>query len=373
MPDKSGLIIGREMTNSINRRDFFKYSLAGFGLVAVKPKLNWLQPVQELAQEERLGRVCVGMVNLRARPSADAVSVGKLYQDQLVQWNRDIIGELPAGLMNRNWVETPNGYIFAGSVQPVKNFPNQPITELPANETEKGMWFEVTVPYVDLILDNPPSRGNWLEAVQLPRLYYSQVLWVDDMRTTADGQVQYRVNEKYGNPGDIFWAAAEAFRPMTPDEISPISPDVVDKRIEVSVGQQTLSCYEGNREVYFCRVSTGAKYDADGTLVDNWATPPGPHPIWRKLLSIHMAGGQTGAGWDTPGIGWTSLFSGDGVAIHSTFWHNNYGMPVSHGCVNARPDDAKWIFRWTTPNVTYYPGDLTVSMPGGTIVNVTDG
>lgn len=361
------------MTNKISRRDFLKFSVAGFGLVAIKPRLDWLQPVQEIPQGENLGRICVGSVNLRIRPSADAQSVGKLYQDQLVQWNRTVVGELPTGLMNRTWVETPNGYLFAGSVQPVKNNPNQPVSTLPSNEKEKGMWVEVTVPIVDLSLVNAVAVGNWINVVQYPRLYYSQVIWVDDIRTTSEGKVQYRVNEKYGNPGDIFWAAAEAFRPITADELSPINPDVSDKRIEVSVAEQTLSCFEGKREVYFCRVSTGAKYDADGKLVDNWMTPPGPHPIWRKLLSIHMAGGATGNGWDTPGIAWTSLFSGEGVAIHSTFWHNNYGMPVSHGCVNASPEDSKWIFRWTTPTVSYYPGDLTVSMPGGTIVNVTDG
>ncbi|HEX7556072.1 MAG TPA: L,D-transpeptidase [Leptolinea sp.] len=361
------------MTNPINRREFLKYSLAGFGLVAIKPNLKWLQPVEEIPQQERIGRICVGSVNLRARPSADAQSVGKLYQDQLVQWNRDIIGDLPAGLMNRNWVETPNGYIYAGSVQPVKNIPNQPVTILPANETEKGMWVEVTVPLADLSLANPPAHGNWLTAVQIPRIYYSQVVWVDDIRTTSDGKIQYRLNERYGNPGDIFWAAGEAFRPVTAEEITPITPEIADKRIFVSVAQQTLSCYEGNREVYFCRISSGAKYDSEGKLVDNWATPLGPQPIWRKLLSIHMAGGTTGNGWDTLGIAWTSLFNGEGVAIHSTFWHNNFGMPVSHGCVNASPEDAKWIFRWTTPGVAYFPGDITVSMPGGTVVTVTDG
>ena len=174
-------------------------------------------------------------------------------------------------------------------------------------------------------------------------------------------------------PAISFGRPAEAFRPITNEELAPISPEVVEKRIDVNVQNQTLACYEGNREVYFCRISSGAKYDSDGNLVDKWATPVGPHPIWRKLLSIHMAGGQTGNGWDTLGIAWTSLFSGEGVAIHSTFWHNNYGMPVSHGCVNASPEDSKWVFRWTTPAVSYYPGDLTVSMPGGTIVNVIDG
>jgi lipoprotein-anchoring transpeptidase ErfK/SrfK len=72
-----------------------------------------------------------------------------------------------------------------------------------------------------------------------------------------------------------------------------------------------------------------------------------------------MSGGTTGGGYDLPGIGWTALFSGDGVAIHSTFWHNNFGGELmSHGCVNARPEDAKWIFRWSNPPVQYDPGDL---------------
>jgi hypothetical protein len=250
----------------ISRRDFLKFSVAGFGLVAIKPRLDWLQPVQEIPQGENLGRICVGSVNLRIRPSADAQSVGRLYQDQLVQWNRTVVGELPTGLMNRTWVETPNGYLFAGSV----NMKNNPTNRFPlAINEKKKVLVEVTVPIVDLSLVNTVAVGNWINVVQYPRLYYSQVIWVDDIRTTSEGKVQYRVNEKYGNPGDIFWAAAEAFRPITADELSPINPDVSDKRIEVSVAEQTLSCFEGKREVYFCRVSTGAKYDADGKLVDN--------------------------------------------------------------------------------------------------------
>jgi hypothetical protein len=59
------------------------------------------------------------------------------------------------------------------------------------------------------------------------------------------GQVWYRLNEKYGS-GDIFWGQAEAFRPITAEEITPISPDVTDKRIIVRVNQQTLSCMEAD-------------------------------------------------------------------------------------------------------------------------------
>ena len=150
----------------------------------------------------------------------------------------------------------------------------------------------------------------------------------------------------------MFWVSAEAMHALTVDELSPINAEATDKKVIVDVNKQTLSCYEGNNEVYFCRISSGVK---------TGSTPPGEHSIWRKLISLHMSGGTTGGGYDLIGIGWTTLFVGEGVAIHSTFWHNNFGEPESHGCVNARPDDARWIFRWTRPAVSYEPGDLTIS------------
>ena len=112
-------------------------------------------------------------------------------------------------------------------------------------------------------------------------------------------------------------------------------------------------------------ISSGAKWDAKGNPVDVWATPIGKFPIWRKLVSVHMTGGTTGGGYDLCGIGWTTLFSSNGVAIHSTFWHNSYGIPKSHGCVNAQPEDARWVWRWTNPGVPYEAGDVTISGTGG--------
>jgi len=224
----------------------------------------------------------------------------------------------------------------------------------------RGMWVEVSTPYVDLILANPPARSPWLKDSNFPRLYHSQIMWVDDIRTDLAGQIQYRVNEQYGTYGDIFWANSEAFRPLSADEVEPIHPGAADKRVVVDISHQVLSCYEGNDEVYFCRISSGAKFNAYGEEVEDWATPAGSFYIWRKLISIHMAGGTVAGGYDLPGIGWTSLFKGDGVAIHSTFWHNDFGTPRSHGCVNAGPEDAKWIFRWTEPSVSLDPGDITI-------------
>jgi hypothetical protein len=249
---------------------------------------------------------------------------------------------------------------------------NQPVDSFPQTSGESGMWVEVTIPWVDLILHNPPPRSPWLKENTTPRLYFSQILWVDQIRTDDQNQVWYRLNERYGSYGDIFWAAAEAFRPLMSDELESISPDVEEKRILINLNYQTLSCFEGKHEVFYCRISSGAKFDAEGNPVEKWSTPLGPHPIWRKVISLHMSGGTTGGGYDLPGIGWTTLFVGTGIAIHGTYWHNNFGVPISHGCVNARPEDAKWVFRWTKPDVPYDPGDMTVSMPGGTKVEVVE-
>jgi lipoprotein-anchoring transpeptidase ErfK/SrfK len=230
------------------------------------------------------------------------------------------------------------------------------------------MWAEVTVPFVDVILNSKPSSDSWVEArvdQGLPvRLYYGQVFWVDSIKKNDQGQVLYRVNPNYYGGLDMLWAAAEAFRPVQDEELTPIHPDAADKRVEVNVTYQTLSCFEGEREVYFCRVSTGAKFNASGEVVDNWATPVGEHQISRKFISLQMSGGTTGAGYDLPGIGWVTIFATGGVALHSTIWHNNFGDAMSHGCVNMLPEDAKWVFRWSLPNVPYDPGMLDSTLTG---------
>jgi lipoprotein-anchoring transpeptidase ErfK/SrfK len=358
---------------SVNRRDFLKLSAFSLGALALQPAIK---PLAQFTYPpaERLGRVVWWGTELKKTPSPDSETLGALREDDLVPWLRTRVGSHFE--RNQNWVETPEGYVWLPHLQPVWNIPNVPLSELPTSSRGPGMWVEVTVPYVDLILDNPPARSPWtqdrLQMTPSIRLYYSQVTWVDAVRTAGDGSMLYRVNEPFGSYGDMFWAEAAAFRPITEEEIIPINPEVEEKRIRVDVARQTMQCFEGNREVYFARISSGALFDYLGNKVDAWETPYGRHPIWRKLISLHMSGGTTGGGWDLPAIGWTTLFVGSGVAIHSTFWHNNFGVPMSRGCVNATPEDAKWVFRWSLPSVPYDPGDMTVSLPGGTIIEVVE-
>ncbi|HEY6073027.1 MAG TPA: twin-arginine translocation signal domain-containing protein, partial [Anaerolineales bacterium] len=240
------------MKNSkFSRRDFLKLAGAVAGTLAVRPPKPGFQI--DFPDAERLGRVTVGKVDVFSRPDDGSQVLGALYEDNIVPWLREVVGPIP-GRINQRWVETPYGFVWGGQLQPVQNQPNIPVPSLPTTSVGLGMWAEVTVPYVDLVLDNPPARAPWLlyrASIGLPaRFFYSQIVWVDQVRVDGSGRTLYRLNEKYGS-GDIFWAPAEAFRPLTAEEMTPISPDVESKRIRVNIWYQTLSCFEGDKEVHF--------------------------------------------------------------------------------------------------------------------------
>jgi len=357
----------------ISRRDFLKLSSLGVGTLALR-SLKIDLPLADFPESELLGRNCTGGIAIvRSRPDVNSTVVKKVYEDTVFPWLREVSAVNNDYNFNiQRWVETPDGYVYAPTLQPVHNLPNQVKQSVP--DGKAGFWAEVSVPYVDIYLENPPSRsitlGNLIEKGLPIRLYYSQVMWIDQIKTGNSGKIIYHVNEneKHGfGYGDVFWAEGTAFRPLTEEEVAPISPgiDPSEKKIKINLTYQTLSCFEKGREVYFCRVSTG---------VGDFDTPTGEFVTYRKAISIHMAAGTLGAGYDTPGVSWTNFFIGTGVAIHATFWHNEFGQKRSHGCVNCRPEDAKWIFRWTTPTVSLEESDVnwTDWQQGSTKVTVEE-
>jgi lipoprotein-anchoring transpeptidase ErfK/SrfK len=367
------VILGRmsSFNRPVSRRDFLKLAGLGLGALALRPLTSRMGNHQisrtvllpDFPQADILGRNCTadtsmqwgGTIPIMARPDVGGSKVRDAHRDEVFPWLKEVSTEnVDFNLPNQRWVETSEGYIHSLYLQPCKNLPNIPLSALPAGQA--GFWGEVTVPYVDLIMENPAPVSGWMRdhvAYGLQaRMYYSQVMWIDGIRTSDSGTIQYHVNERYGNPGDLFWAEGAAFRPLTEEDVSPINPEVdpATKKIVVNVNYQTLTCKEGDREVYFCRVSTG---------VQEGSTPPGDHAIWRKLISVRMAANTVGgSSYDLPGISWTTLFVGDGVAIHAATSHNDFGTERSHGCVNCKPEDAKWIFRWSQPTVLLEPGDL---------------
>jgi hypothetical protein len=377
------------MNQNLSRRDFLKIAGTGLGAMSFKPsKLARLDPfsepkrLPEFPKSAIIGRV-VDNVDLRSSPTNDEslnTAIGKLPPDTLVEWNRQVIGRVLYGLSNQRYLETPQGYIYSSMVQPTRNLPNTPINAMPAGVP--GFWAEVTVPFVDLAHEGTVASPWLQDHISYnfpPRLYYGQVVWIDQIRTN-NGFVEYRWNEDanghgygYGAYGEFYWADGAAFKILTDNDVAPLSPDIDpnDKKIVADLDYQFLSCYEGNKEVYFCRISSGISIDPQtGQFSDKLATPVGNLLTHWKIMSLNMTAGTFQSGYSTPAVPWNTMISGDGIAIHGAFWHNAFGEKRSHGCINVTPEDAKWIFRWTTPVVSLAQSEVRVSLPdhGTTVV-----
>jgi hypothetical protein len=307
-------------------------------------------------EAEKLGRVTEPEVDLYARPTPESRVVARRRFDEVVVAERQIVG-LGIQPHNHLWVETPEGFIWSPYLQPVKNEPNAQVPEVP----EGGLWTEIAVPYVDGL-----READAASAVRY-RLYYSMILNVDQRVVGADGKLWYRVHDENGIR---MFAAGESFRVIQPEELETISPGVEEKTIYVDLERQDLSAVEAGVEVYYARISSGYAFDEEGRR--RWNTPVGNNWTWRKMVSRHMSGGDRVSGYDLPGVGWTILFSGTGAAIHSTYWHNDFGTPRSRGCINVAPEDGKWLFRWSNPPVPYRPGDVTIADYTGTRVIVSE-
>ncbi len=372
----------------LSRRDFLKVAGIGLGTLAFRPlnlsNLDMLKMPKRLAQfpnSEIIGRVTDPGVYLRSRPTnAGENIIETLAADTLLEWNQEVLGSVIGGLSNQKYIETPVGYVYGSVLQPTRNLPNTPITEIPAGKS--GFWAEVTVPYVDLTHEGniaSPWLNDHLTYNFPPRLYYGQVVWMDRIRTN-NGFVEYRWNEDSngrgygygGSYGEYYWGDGAGFKVLTDADVSTISPDVdpEEKTMKLNLDYQTLSCYEGNHEVFYCRVSTGIKYvlDYSGEEID-YSTPPGTLMTHWKIMSKNMTAGDESSGYSTPAVPWCTYIQG-GIAIHGAFWHNAFGEPRSHGCVNVTSEDAKWLFRWSLPYVSLDKGEERRSLPDhGTIVN----
>ena len=115
--------------------------------------------------------------------------------------------------------------------------------------------------------------------------------------------------------------------------------------IAVDLAQQTLSAYEGDRMVFATLVSTGRP---------PWFTPKGLNRIWIKKQTGDMQGGivERGDFYALQDVPWIMYFNKD-VGLHAAYWHDRFGYPSSHGCVNLSPHDAKWLFDWATPQLPF--------------------
>lgn len=137
--------------------------------------------------------------------------------------------------------------------------------------------------------------------------------------------------------------------------------------IHVSILQQSLVMYEGEKPVYVTLVSTGV--DGLGDPQETHSTVRGQFLIHTKHVSVTMDSDAEGAEFDLRDVPYVQYFE-QGFALHAAFWHDSFGQPYSHGCVNLSPLDARTLFHMTEPPVpqTWHGA---MSLRGGTLVHIT--
>jgi hypothetical protein len=116
----------------------------------------------------------------------------------------------------------------------------------------------------------------------------------------------------------------------------------------ISIRRQSLVAYRGSKPVYVTLVSTGV--DGAGDPKTSRSTVQGQFRIHTKHVTARMDSDDPADAYDHRDVPWVAYFS-EGYALHAAYWHDAFGTPKSHGCVNLSPADARWLFQWTEPAV----------------------
>jgi len=153
--------------------------------------------------------------------------------------------------------------------------------------------------------------------------------------------------DKAGKPtayriGALEWIPAadvRAFQSAPP----PPMLEAGERWIDVDVDDQILVAYEGELPVYATLVTSG------GTTTP---TEPGVYRMWLKESEADMKGLNGEDPYSVATVPWTQFFSPEkGLALHTAYWHDQFGTRRSHGCVNLAPRDARWLYFWSDPQV----------------------
>jgi hypothetical protein len=336
------------MPTPISRRDFLKLSALSLGSLAFSTNPRDERKIPD----HPIARIAVDrQTAIYTEPHEHSWVVRWTLQDELLNIYYTLTPpEGPA--YNPFWYRVWEGYIHSAYVQTVSHRFITPLESIPEN----GQLAEITIPYTQAFQYS--RNEGWLPHF---RLYYETTHWITDIVEGPDNQPWYELTSE-ATDYLVNYIPATHLRPIPAEELTPISPEIPfeEKRIEVSLARQFLSAYEGDQVVYGAKISSGL---GNKDVPIGTRTPTGRYHITSKSPSKHMgslsASGAPGT-YSLPGVPWTSFFIFEtGVAFHGTFWHNNFGIPMSHGCINMRNEDAKWLFRWVTPQYDYPIQDRT--------------
>lgn len=341
----------------LSRRDFLKLGGLSLGTLAFRPSLR--NPSS--FDDSNLVRVATESVSVYRKPSDKSAIASTWFRDELLHVYGEVEGDEP--LHNPVWYRVWGGYIHRARLQRVKVLYNEPLS---SHEEGTRRLVEVTVPFTQ-----PWRTSKAYGWQQLGfRLYYGSVHWIEAITTGPNGEPWYQIYDDL--TGFPYHVRAMHVRPIPADSLRPITPNIAvqDKRIEVNLTTQTLTAFEQDLQVLKTTISSGLPNGPRGADGLPTKTPQGDFRILDKMPAKHMGNGNLFADaddYELPGVPWTCFFTAQGHAFHGTYWHQNFGVPMSRGCINMRTEEAKWLFHWALPP---HESGKTTNRGFGTLVRI---
>lgn len=271
------------------------------------------------------------------------------YAGQRIAWAREISHE------GRAFVVTPDGAVVPKDrVSPLA----EPAT-FGVDLSAKGA---PELPIAFVVVDGA-HRLDDVDGAFVAResLTRRLVVAVDGPAKTLHGQRVLAVRGGGWVPlSDVAWVERPKSRPMGVGERA--------KWVRASVGRGTLLALEGDRPMMAFAMSPGA--GGVGKDVKH-GTPLGRFMVAWKHLTADMSGEENGIGWSVDEVPWVAYYV-DGYAVHGAYWHDGFGRPKSHGCLNLAPSDARRLFEWMEPALPsgWYAVAAHVTARPGTIIDV---
>ena len=187
-------------------------------------------------------------------------------------------------------------------------------------------------------------RSKWQQAwtyAQPNRVQYRQIA----ARTPVP--ILETFKGKDGKPsayriGPAEWVGAADVR-VFPAMAPPKYLRPAERWIDIDLDSQILVAFEGEMPIYATLISSGLK---------DTATTPGLYRVWLKESEADMKNLKAEDPYSVATVPWTQFFySEEDLALHTAYWHDNFGQQRSHGCVNLAPRDARWLYYWSDPQV----------------------
>jgi len=333
------------LTDLITRRQFI-HGTTQFSLGALLSFGIRGGPLSHLHTESvvqaQLGRVLTKDMTSHQEPDTSSPVINRFEFNQVVKLSQPVTVHDALARQHIWYLLEDGSYLPSRAVQIVQDVKNKPVPVDQINNS--GQLAQVTVPFTTAWYD---KKNGFKKPNQV--FFYGSTHWVYGLgQAEESGDKYYLVKEDRW--GDMYYIDAWDLQLIPEADLQPTAPEIPfdEKTIHIYLKDQLLVAYQQNEPVFLSGISSGylsGKKDL--------TTPPGDYRINYKRPSRHMVhSDRVGANdYELYGVPWVSYFTESGIAIHGTYWHNDFGLPRSHGCINMPIDAARWIYLWSQPSL----------------------